>query len=85
VTGVQQVGFGNKDCGIPFGNDASILAMLNEAAVAICDDIHRLTTGISEISSHAFSMANYSSMRRANFLAGAIPPRLTKYFCAKID
>jgi hypothetical protein len=42
VTGVQQVGFGVKNCGIPFGNDALILAMLDKAAVAICDDIHRL-------------------------------------------
>jgi hypothetical protein len=50
MTGVQQVGFGVKDCGIPFGDDAYILAMLNEAAVAICDDIHRLVAGISEIS-----------------------------------
>jgi hypothetical protein len=24
-------------------------------------------------------------MRRADFLAGAIPPGLTKYLCAKID
>jgi hypothetical protein len=24
-------------------------------------------------------------VRRADFLVGAIPPRLTKYFCAKID
>jgi hypothetical protein len=60
--------------------------MLDKADVAICDDIHRLIGGISEISSHAvFSMAYYSCMRRAEFLAGAIPPRLTKYFCAKID
>jgi hypothetical protein len=41
---------------------------------------------ISEHSTHAaFSMANYSCMRRADFLAGERPPRLTKYFCAKID
>jgi hypothetical protein len=59
--------------------------MLDEAAVAICDDIHHLIAGISEISSHAaISMTYYSCMRRANFLAGAIHPRLTRYFCAKI-
>jgi hypothetical protein len=44
-----------------------------EAAVAICDDIHHLVADISEHSSHAaFSMASYSCMRRADFLAGAI-------------
>jgi hypothetical protein len=30
-------------------------------------------------------MAYYSCMHRADFLAGAILPRLTKYFSAKID
>jgi hypothetical protein len=30
-------------------------------------------------------MAYYSCMRREDFLAGAISPRLEKYFCAKID
>jgi hypothetical protein len=30
-------------------------------------------------------MAYYPFMRHADFLAGAISPRLTKYFCAKID
>jgi hypothetical protein len=79
------VGYGVKDCGIPFGDDAFILAMLDNAAVAICLDIHRLIGGISELRSHAaISMANYSCMRRADFLAGAIPSRLAKYFCAKI-
>jgi hypothetical protein len=86
VTGVVQVGFGVTDCGIPFGDDALFLAALDKAAVAICDDIHRLIEGITELSSHAaFSMAYYSCMHRADFLAGAIPPRLTKYFCANID
>jgi hypothetical protein len=80
------VGFGVKNCGIPFGDDAYILAMLDKSTVTICDDIHRLIESISEHSSHAtFSMAYYFCMHRANFLAGAIPPRLTKYFCAKID
>jgi hypothetical protein len=47
--------------------------------------IHRLIESILELSTHvSFSMA-YSYMHRADFLAGAIPPRLTKYFCAKID
>jgi hypothetical protein len=79
VTGVQQVGFGIKDCGIPFGDKTFILASLDESAVPICKDIHRLIEGISEISSHAaFSMANYSCMHRANFLAGSTPSKLTK-------
>jgi hypothetical protein len=44
--------------------------MLREAAVALFDDIHRLIGDISELSSHAaFSMAYYSCMRRADFLA----------------
>jgi hypothetical protein len=86
VTGVQQMGFGIVDCGIPFGDGAFTLASLDESAVAICDDIHHLVAGISEISSHAaFSMAYYFCMRHADFLAGAIPPKLTKYSCAKID
>jgi hypothetical protein len=60
--------------------------MLSKAADAICDDIHRVIAGISELSGHAaFSIAYYSCMRRADFLAGAIPPRLVKYFCANID
>jgi hypothetical protein len=60
--------------------------MLDESAVTICDDIHHLIAGISEHSSHAaFSMAYYSCMRRAGISAGAIFPRLAKYFCAKID
>jgi hypothetical protein len=62
------------------------VVMLSKAADAICDDTHRLIAGISELSSHAaFSMAYFFCMRRADFLAGAIPPRLTKYFCVKID
>jgi hypothetical protein len=70
------VGHGSLNCGIPFG----------KVADANCLDIHRLIGSISEISSHAaYSMAYYSCMRRADFLAGAIPPRLKKYFCAKID
>jgi hypothetical protein len=52
VTGVQQVGFGVKDCRIPFGDDAYILAMLEESALNICDDIHRFIAGISKHSSH---------------------------------
>jgi hypothetical protein len=48
VTGAQQVGFGVMDHGIPFGDDAYILASLDEAAVAICDEIHRLIADISE-------------------------------------
>jgi hypothetical protein len=60
------VGFRIVNCGIPFGDSTFILASLDEAAVAICDDMHRLVAGISEISSHAaFSMAYYSCMRRA--------------------
>jgi phosphatidylethanolamine-binding protein (PEBP) family uncharacterized protein len=53
VTEVEQIGFGVMDCGIPFGKDAYILAMLDKAAVTIFDDIHRLIGGISELSSHA--------------------------------
>jgi hypothetical protein len=64
----------------------SLFLFILFAHLAICDDTHRLIEGISEISSHAaFSMACYSCMRRADFSVGAIPPRLTKYFCAKID
>jgi hypothetical protein len=58
VTGVKRVGFGIVDCGIPFGDDAVILASLDESAVTIGDDIPRLAGGISAISSHAaFPMA----------------------------
>jgi hypothetical protein len=85
VTGVEQVGLGVMGCGIPFGDDACILAILAKAAVAIYDGIHRLIGGISKLSSYAaLSMAYYSCMRRADFLAGAIPPRLMKYFCVCI-
>jgi hypothetical protein len=84
--GVQQVGFGIVDCGTPLGDDHFILASLEESAVTICNDIHHLVAGISEHSTHAtFSMTYYSCMHRVDFLAGAIPPRLTKYFCTKID
>jgi hypothetical protein len=73
-------------CGIPTGDDAFIYATLDKAADAICLDIHRLIGDISEHSNHAaFSMANYSCMHRADFLAGVVPPRLKKYFGAKID
>jgi hypothetical protein len=86
VTGIQQVGFGIVDCGIPFGDDAFILASLDESALSICDDMHRLVGGISGLSCHAaFSVAYYSCMHRANFLAGALNAELTKYFCAKVD
>jgi hypothetical protein len=69
------------DCGIPTGDDAFIYTTLDKAADAICLDIHRLIEGNSEHSDHAvFSMAYYSCMHRADFLAGAIPSRLTKYF-----
>jgi hypothetical protein len=86
VTGVQQVGFGIVDCGISFGDDTFILASPDESAVTICDDIHQLAAGISEHSNHAaFSMTYHSCMNRADFLAGAIPSRLAKYFCAKVD
>jgi hypothetical protein len=86
VTGFQQVDFGVKDCGIPFGDNTFILAMFDEDAVIICDDIRYLNASISEHSNHAaFSMTYYSCMRRGDFLVGAIPPRLKKYFCAKID
>jgi hypothetical protein len=86
VTGVQQVAFGIVDCGITFGDSTFILASLDESAATICDDIHRLAGGISAISSHAaFSMANHSCMRRADFLAGSFATGLTKYFFAKID
>jgi hypothetical protein len=74
VTGVQRVGFGIKDCGMPFGDETFILASLDESAISICDDMHRLIGGISELSSHAaFLMANYSCMHRADFLAGSTP------------
>jgi hypothetical protein len=62
------------------GYDAFIYATLDKTADAINLDIHRLTEGITEHSKHAaFSMAYYSCMH------SAIPLRLTKYFCAKID
>jgi hypothetical protein len=49
-------------------------------------DIYRLILGISEHSNHtAYKMASYSCMRRADFLAGAIPLRLANYFCANSD
>jgi hypothetical protein len=78
-------GFWRQGCGIPFGDDAFIPATLDEDAVAICDVIHSLIAGISEVSSHAaFSMAYYSGMRRGDFLAGAISLRLVKYFCTRL-
>jgi hypothetical protein len=78
------MGYGVTDCGIPFGDDANIFATLGKVADMNCLDIHRLIGGASELSSHAaFSMAYFSCIRRADFLAGAIPSRLTKYFCAK--
>jgi hypothetical protein len=86
MTGVELVGHGIVDCGIPLGDNAFILAMLDKAADSIFLEIHRLIGGISEYSNHAaFSAASYSCMRRADFLAGAIPPRPTKNFHAKID
>jgi hypothetical protein len=86
VTGIQQVGFGIVDCGIPFGDNTFILASLGESAISIRDDMHRLIEGISGLSYHAaFPVAYYSCMNRANFLAGAFDAELTKYFCAKID
>jgi hypothetical protein len=86
VTGAQQVGSGIVDCGTPLGDDAFILASLDEPAVTICNDIHRLIGGISELSCHAaFSVAYHSCMQRASNLAGAFNAKLTKYFCAKID
>jgi hypothetical protein len=42
------VAFGLLDRGIPFGDNAFVLAMLSKAADAICDDTHRLIAGISE-------------------------------------
>jgi hypothetical protein len=48
VTGIQQVGFGIVDCGIPLGDDAFILASLDESIISICDDMHRLIGGISD-------------------------------------
>jgi hypothetical protein len=70
-------------CGIPMGDDAFIYARLDKTADAINLDIQCLIEGISEHSNHAaFSMAYYCCMHRADFLAGAIPPRLTKNFCA---
>jgi hypothetical protein len=53
VTGIQQVGFGIVDCRIPLGDDAFILASLDESAISICDDVHRLIEGISGLSCHA--------------------------------
>jgi hypothetical protein len=47
VTGNQRVGFGIVDCGIPFGDNTFILASLDESAISIRDDIHRLLEGIS--------------------------------------
>jgi hypothetical protein len=86
VTGVQQVGFGIVDCGISFGDENFILASLDESAVTICDDIHQFVACIPEHSNHAaFSMTYYSCMHRADFIAGAIPLRLTKFYCTKID
>jgi hypothetical protein len=86
VTGVELVGHGIVECGIPLCDDAFIYATLDKTADSICLEIHRLIKGISEHSNHAaFLMAYYSCMRRADFLAGAIYPRLTKFFCAKID
>jgi hypothetical protein len=35
VTGIQQVGFGIVDCRIPLGDDAFILASLDESAISI--------------------------------------------------
>jgi hypothetical protein len=73
-------------CGIPFGDNTFILASLDESAISIRDDMHRLVGGISGLSCHAaFPMAYYSCMHRANFLAGSFDTELTKYFCAKID
>jgi hypothetical protein len=86
VTGIQQVGFGIVDCWFPFGDDAFILASLDESAISIRDDMHRLIGGISGLSCHApFPVTYYSCMNRANFLAGSFGTELTKYFCAKID
>jgi hypothetical protein len=48
VTGVQQVGFGIKDCRIPFGDNTFIHASLNESAITIRDDAHGLIEGISD-------------------------------------
>jgi hypothetical protein len=78
---VELVGHGIVVCGIPLGDDAFIYGTLDKAADSICLDTHRLIKGISEHSKHAaISMAYYFCMRRADFLAGAIPPRLTKFF-----
>jgi hypothetical protein len=83
---MAQVGFGIKDCGIPFGDITFILASLDESTITICDDIHRLIEVISKFSSHAaFPMTNFSCMHRADFLAGAIATELKEDFCAKID
>ena len=68
------------------GDDYYILAKLQENAESICEDIHRLISSISSRSNHAaFAMAFYSCQHRADFWAGALPPRLTRQFCAKID
>jgi hypothetical protein len=84
--GIQQMGYGINDCGTPLGDDAFILASLDESSISICDDIHRLIGGISGLSFHAaFSVAYHSCMQRASHLAGAFNAKLTKYFCAKID
>jgi hypothetical protein len=74
------------DCGIPFGDSTFILASLDESAISIGGDMHRLVGGTSGLSCHAaFPVAYYSCVNRANFLAGSFDTDLTKYFCAKID
>jgi hypothetical protein len=86
VTGVQQVGFGIVDCGIPFGDNTFILALLDESAISSRDDMHRLVGGVSVLSCYAsFPMAYFSCMRRSDFLAGSFDAELTKYFWANID
>ena len=80
------MGYGIIDCGIPVGDDPFVLATCSELGDAICEDIERLTKGISEYSCHAaFSMAFYSCMHRADFLVGALPRKLVKHLVQKVD
>jgi hypothetical protein len=86
VTGVHQVGFDIVDCGIPFGDSTFILASLDESAISICDDMHRLVGGISNSAAMLlFRWPTYHACIVRTFFAGSTPPKLTKYFCTKID
>jgi hypothetical protein len=67
-TGVELVGYGIMDCGIPMGDNAFIYTTLDKAADTICLDIPRLIEDISEHSNHAsFSMTFYFCTCRVDF------------------